>query len=98
MPVLIKFTSEGDISSEFPSVWDGKEIGDINDERHQIPASFVMEGNKVYIKYSLVSYVTKKGKDEEQGYLSDCTLKLHSIELLKEWKIISSSHVANDGL
>jgi hypothetical protein len=35
-------------------------------------SQFRKEGNKVYTEYSLVPYVRKKGKDEEQGYLPGC--------------------------
>jgi len=55
-------------------------------QRQAAPDSsqFRKGGNKVYIEHSLVPYVRKKGKDEEQGHLPSCTLKLHSIELLEE--------------
>jgi len=80
-----KFTSKDDIGDEYKSIWDGRDVEDVNnpDNRHKISADMITEGSRVMLEYSVVPYLGQVRKEGE-SFLPGCTLKLLSIGLLKD--------------
>ena len=80
-----KFISKEDLEEEFREAWDGRNI-DVHDIDSRVPLSIndIEEGAKVFVEYTIVSYFGRKAKNGEEGFNPGCTMKLLSIDLLRQ--------------
>lgn len=83
--MVAKFTSKEELNKAFRDVWEVDDEDSIDNERLRLPISVdrVKKGTTVWVEYTIVPYMGKKGtKDDQVKFDPGCTLRLLSIGML----------------